>query len=212
MQNAENGDMHEFVRNHGPVKESCARFWFHQIATAIRYLHSNDIVHRDLKLENILLSRHMNAKVSDFGFAKILDGKCGQNGGNGDDNGATMDDSSGSECMQYLSSTFCGSMAYAAPEILLNQPYNPKVADVWSLGVLLFIMLFAVMPFDDTSYQQLIVAQQSRSYCVVPNTEMRLSRACKCVFRALLEPELNSRANLNDVLRSKWLKKYCSCD
>lgn len=200
MQNADYGDLYHFVLQNGPVKESCTRFWFYQIATAIRYLHSINVVHRDLKCENILISRHMNAKVSDFGFAKIV-------GGDGD-GGSSISDAH----MQELSKTWCGSVAYAAPEILLNEPYDAKIADVWSLGIILFIMLFAAMPFDDTSYSAMVAAQKARRICVVQNTEVKLSRACKRIFRELLEPDLAYRAKLDDVLKSNWLKKYCSCN
>lgn len=88
MQNAENGDMLHFVQIHGPAPERRANVWFHQMASAVNYLHSIDVAHRDLKCENILLSRHMNIKISDFGFAKM---------------------STNTDKMQELSRTFCGT-------------------------------------------------------------------------------------------------------
>lgn len=200
MQNADNGDLNQYVLKSGPLKEPNARFWFYQIATAIRYLHSIGVVHRDLKCENILLSRHMNAKVSDFGFSRTLD--IGGFSGDANDTGSRMTE---------LSRTFCGSMSYAAPEILLNQPYDPKIADTWSLGVILFVMLFGSMPFDDEKYSELIVAQKTRSMRISQSTEMKLTRPCRKVFRTLLEPDPGQRAKLVDILNNNWLKKFCVC-
>lgn len=197
MQNAEHGDLFQFIKINGPVKESCAKIWFNQIASAIRYLHSVNIVHRDLKCENILLSRHMNAKVSDFGFAKICDGQSPV--------GDTL-------TMLNLSRTFCGSIAYAAPEILQNLPYDPRVADIWSMGVILFIMLFAAMPYDDQSFSIIIKEQKERKLHSVKTIELKLSRSCKKLYRSLLEPDLVARAKLDDIFHSSWLKKYCRCN
>lgn len=207
MQNADNGDLYRFIRRHGPIRERCAKFWFYQIATALRYLHGIDIAHRDLKCENVLLSRHMNAKLSDFGFAKI----CKPNGGGGDNNADDHDDADEfAQTMAELSRTYCGSMAYAAPEILQNRPYDAKMADIWSLGVILFIMVFAHQPFNDASYVQLLNAQLSRRIYVAADIEMTLTRGCKHTIRALLEPDVPRRAALDDVLHRKWLKKFSS--
>lgn len=135
MRYAEGGDLLEYVQRSGPIEESQTRRWFGQLVQALQYLHSLDIAHRDLKCENILLSRHNNIKVADFGFAR----QCV------DVNGR-----------RELSRTFCGSAAYAAPEIVSAVAYNPKLADIWSLGVVLYIMLNATMPFDDSNLPQLL--------------------------------------------------------
>lgn len=88
MQWAENGDLLDFVKNHGAVSETKANFWFFQMVSAIKYVHAMGYAHRDLKCENILISKHMNVKIADFGFAR----KCS------DENN-----------MKILSQTFCGS-------------------------------------------------------------------------------------------------------
>lgn len=192
MQNAECGDLFRFIRDNGVVKQTWTKYWFYQLASAIQYLHSINIAHRDLKCENILLSRHMNVKVSDFGFAKICKPR-------------RMD-------MIELSRTFCGSIAYAAPEILMNQPYDPKRSDVWSMGVILFIMMFGSMPFDDSSFSTMIEDQKRRRMHVNPKIEMKLTRGCKRMLRSLLEPDLEIRIKSNEILEHKWLKKYVTPD
>lgn len=91
---------------------------------------------RDIKCENLLMDTAYNIKLSDFGFArnKMLK-KNGQ---------------------MKTSTTFCGSYAYASPEILKGIPYQPNTSDIWSIGVVLYAMIFGTLPFDDTTYQKLL--------------------------------------------------------
>lgn len=93
---------------------------------------------RDIKCENLLMDSSYNIKVSDFGFARgHIRGPNGQ---------------------LVLSETFCGSYAYASPEILKGVPYHPQQSDIWSMGVVLYAMVFGRLPFDDTNYSVLLKA------------------------------------------------------
>jgi serine kinase len=102
--------------------------------------------------------------------------------------------------------------AYAPPEIVAGTPYDPLKADIWSLGVILFIMLNAVMPFDDTKLRKLMADQKSRNYAFRDIVVDKLTIECINTVRLLLEPEPEKRCSIDQVLQSKWLKKHIEKD
>ncbi|NXP07291.1 TSSK1 kinase, partial [Thinocorus orbignyianus] len=140
MELGEKGDLLDYIKITGAMKEDIARTKFQQLASAIKHCHDLDFAHRDLKCENILLDEDLNVKLSDFGFSKPL---------TRDENGKTI-----------LSRTFCGSAAYAAPEVLQGIPCDPRISDIWSLGVILYTMVYALMPFDDSNVRNMISVQK----------------------------------------------------
>lgn len=87
-----------------------------------------------------------------------------------------------------LSQTYCGSAAYAAPEVVSGTPYNPKLADVWSLGIILFIMVNATMPFDDSNLKKLLKDQLARRWDFRTRVRDVLSPALCALVRGILEP------------------------
>ncbi|NXJ84260.1 TSSK1 kinase, partial [Trogon melanurus] len=140
MELGEKGDLLNYINMTGAMKEEVARAKFQQLASAVKYCHDLDVVHRDLKCENVLLDVDLNIKLTDFGFSKFL---------SRDEHGRTI-----------LSETFCGSAAYAAPEVLEGIPCDPRISDVWSLGVILYTMVYALMPFDDSDVKKMIHLQK----------------------------------------------------
>uniref|UniRef100_F7EGK9 non-specific serine/threonine protein kinase n=1 Tax=Monodelphis domestica TaxID=13616 RepID=F7EGK9_MONDO len=150
---AQGGDVLEWIQRYGACSEALAGKWFSQVTLGIAYLHSKGIVHRpsaagrDLKLENLLLDKRENVKISDFGFSKMV---------------ATVSPTLKNPlqhlvgCFSHLSQTYCGSFAYACPEILLGLPYNPFLSDTWSMGVILYTLVVAHLPFDDTNLKKLL--------------------------------------------------------
>ncbi|CAH1399980.1 unnamed protein product [Nezara viridula] len=183
MRNAEYGNLCDYITNYGGLREKQARLWFRQLAVGVDYLHSINIAHRDIKCENILITSSLNVKICDFGFARFC----------ADSKGKAV-----------FSTTFCGSVAYAAPELIKGTPYVPTYSDVWSLGVVLYIMLNAVMPFRTENLGKIWSLQISKTYrfrtAVIPT----LSKEVISLVSKMLEPNWVARATIKHVLKSEW--------
>lgn len=184
MRNAENGDLLEYVLKKGPISEAQARVWLRQLALAVQYLHNMDIAHRDLKCENALITSNFNLKLADFGFARFVTDARGR---------------------RVTSSTYCGSLSYAAPEVLRGMPYHPKIADVWSLGVILYIMINKAMPFDDTNVRQLHEQQMNKRWKFRSKVVDQLSDQVKLLTTNLLEPDVMKRWRVEQIVKCEWL-------
>lgn len=185
MRYAEKGDLLTHIKKNGFIKESHTKMWFLQMAAALKYLHSNDIAHRDLKCENILLSQHSNVKLADFGFACFCSNEAGT---------------------KIKSQTYCGSAAYAAPEVVCGVPYDPKLADAWSLGVILFIMLNGKMPFDDSNLTQLLEAQRGMKFAFRHKLHDVISPQAKATVAVLLDPNAATRWNMQEISNCTWVR------
>ena len=120
------GQMLDYIISHGRLRERAARKFARQIASALFYCHRNSIVHRDLKIENILISKAGNCKIIDFGLSNLF------------------------SPYDHLS-TFCGSLYFAAPELLNAKVYTGPEVDVWSFGIVLYVLVCGKVPFDDQS-------------------------------------------------------------
>ncbi|KAG5321302.1 TSSK1 kinase, partial [Pseudoatta argentina] len=184
MRFAENGDLFNFILKNGRVSESQARVWFRQLAIGLQYLHEMEIAHRDIKCENVLLTANYNVKLADFGFARY------------------MIDSHGK---RVLSDTYCGSLSYAAPEILRGYPYNPKMSDIWALGVILYIMLNKSMPFDEDNLKRLYELQVARKWKFRSKIIDSLTDRVKKLVGNLLEPDTSKRWPLDQIIQSDWI-------
>ncbi|KAI5710097.1 hypothetical protein M8J76_012177 [Diaphorina citri] len=184
MEYAKNGSLLEVIRKERYIDEDKGRRWFSQLADAIDYCHKKSVVHRDIKCENLLLDDKYNIKLSDFGFAR----KYSVNN---------------TDYKQNLSETFCGSYAYASPEILKGVPYTPQQSDIWSMGVVLFAMVYGRLPFDDTNYSELLKQVQKR---VVFPESPRLSSSCKALISNILSP-VKFRIQMEDIRQDPWLKE-----
>lgn len=184
MRFAEHGDLLEFILRKGSVSEAQARVWVRQLSLAIQYLHDMEIAHRDLKCENALITNNYNLKLADFGFARY-----------------TIDN----QGKKISSETYCGSLSYAAPEILRGMPYHPKIADLWSLGVIVYIMLNKAMPFDDANIKRLYEQQSNKRWRFRAKVIDILSEQVKKLTAHLLEPDTGKRWKVEQVLSSDWL-------
>ena len=124
------GQMLDYIISHGRLKEKQARKFGRQIASALDYCHRNSIVHRDLKIENILISKTGDIKIIDFGLSNLFSPRS-------------------------ILKTFCGSLYFAAPELLNAKQYTGPEVDVWSFGIVLYVLVCGKVPFDDQSMPQL---------------------------------------------------------
>jgi len=175
---ASKGDLLALCRLVGAMKESQARQIFRQIVLGIEYLHQKSIIHRDLKCENVLICHDERIMIGDFGFARILDS-------------------------DMVSKTFCGSAAYAAPELLKGRPYNSYSPDIWSLGCILFVMLCHMMPFRDDNMKVLI--QEQRSPPAFPNQiKTKLSPPAIELVNKLLTYDALVRPRIEAVRNHVW--------
>ncbi|XP_067138727.1 testis-specific serine/threonine-protein kinase 2-like [Centruroides vittatus] len=188
MELAENGDLLNHIMHHRFVPEDRARKYFFQLAQAVDYLHKKNISHRDLKCENLLITSNDVIKLTDFGFSrKCIDRKTGR---------------------KVLSETYCGSAAYAAPELLRGTPYNPMMNDAWSMGCILFIMVTGTMPFDDSNPQKMIQRQLDRRYPYPSSLNKEISMECNALIVRILEPDVIKRATVDQIIRSPWLCRH----
>ncbi|XP_050405882.1 testis-specific serine/threonine-protein kinase 1 [Patella vulgata] len=160
MEHAGHGDLLEYIKLRGAIPEDRSKILFRQIVEGVDYLHKHHMAHRDLKCENLLLDNSNNIKLSDFGFSRFFD--------SGD-----------------MSRTFCGSAAYAAPEILQGITYHIPLHDVWSMGVILYIMVCASMPYDDSNIKRMIRDQLERK--VGFSKSKKISHECKDLIHKILE-------------------------
>uniref|UniRef100_A0A8C6QIJ2 Testis-specific serine/threonine-protein kinase 4 n=1 Tax=Nannospalax galili TaxID=1026970 RepID=A0A8C6QIJ2_NANGA len=192
---AQGGDVLDWIQRYGACSESLAGKWFSQVALGIAYLHSKGIVHRDLKLENLLLDKKENVKISDFGFAKMVPS-----------NQPVRSSPSYRQvnCPTHLSQTYCGSFAYACPEILLGFPYNPFLSDIWSMGVILYTLVVAHLPFDDTNLKKLL--RETQKEITFPTT-LTVSQECKNLILQMLR-QAPRRATILDILKDPWVLKF----
>lgn len=167
MQYCENGSILDLIHHERRLSEARAAHYFRQILAAVEYCHNQGICHRDIKCENILLDRHDVVKLIDFGFAKfyrtpVVEKKAAKKSPHSSLTtarqrvGTSLGLLRKKDKESMLSETYCGSYAYASPEILKGIPYHPMMSDVWACGCVLFAMVYGRLPFDDREPAKLI--------------------------------------------------------
>ncbi|KAG0208356.1 serine/threonine-protein kinase KIN2 [Mortierella sp. GBA30] len=178
LEHVDGGQMLDYIISHGKLKEKHARKFARQIASALDYCHRNSIVHRDLKIENILISKSGNIKIIDFGLSNLYSPR------------------------SHLS-TFCGSLYFAAPELLNAKVYTGPEVDVWSFGIVLYVLVCGKVPFDDQSMPALH-AKIKRGFVEYPAW---LSNDCRHLLSRMLVTVPSQRATMAEVIAHPWMNK-----
>jgi serine/threonine protein kinase len=169
-------ELYDHVLSSGRIGPDEVRKLFSQIASAVYYAHSLNCIHRDLKLENILLDKKNNAKLSDFGFTRECEARS-------------------------LLETVCGTTVYMAPELLQKKKYDGFKVDVWALGVILYTLLYGEMPFDeddDLKTQYKIINEEPVYKNDIPQEGINL-------IQKLLKKTPSERPSLYEILHHPFL-------
>ncbi|KAK0133395.1 Serine/threonine-protein kinase NIM1 [Merluccius polli] len=177
LEYAGGGDLHTRICDGGKMPDNCCKITFAQILSAIKYLHKNNIIHRDLKAENVLFTSRGCVKVADFGFSTHVTAR------------------------DHALDTFCGSPPYAAPELFRDECYQGPPVDVWAMGVLLFFMVTGSMPFRADTLGKLRHCILDGSYAVPP----WVPGPCQRIIKGMLKPLPQERHAVDQMLGCDWL-------
>ncbi|RDW87810.1 hypothetical protein BP5796_03504 [Coleophoma crateriformis] len=220
LEYASGGELFDYILNHRYLKDNAARRLFAQLVSGVGYLHKKGIVHRDLKLENLLLDRNRNIIITDFGFANTFNPE-DELGEEIESNLIDRDYVKRMDLNKILPSgsrrgdlmqTSCGSPCYAAPELVVSDSlYTGRKVDVWSCGVILYAMLAGYLPFDDDPanpegdninllYKYIVSTPLTFPEYVTPHA--------RDLLRRILVPDPRKRADLFEVARHSWLSEY----
>ena len=184
MENADRGELFDYIVAHQRVEEPQACYFFHQIIDGVDYLHSMEVTHRDLKPENLLLqisARGLVVKIVDFGLSNTHDG------------GRQL-------------KTACGSPCYAAPEMIAGNGekyYEGPKADIWSIGVILFALVCGYLPFEDANTSRLYKKILAGDY----STPKWISTEVKDLITNILNTDPATRYTIANIRAHVWYNR-----
>ena len=187
MEYIKGGSLTDYMKNNKfDFTERRAAELIYQLAKGLKYLHKYGIIHRDLKPDNIMLTEASdkgNIKIMDFGLSKILGKK-------------------------EKSVDGFGTLTFVSPEVLIRKPYNKEV-DIWSLGVILYLMLSGDLPFDDPDDDETKIAK-SIVYQDVKFPQEKFGKRSKAVIdliKGCLTKEPKNRIKIDEILKGEWMKQ-----
>ncbi|KAJ1273794.1 hypothetical protein BS78_05G012000 [Paspalum vaginatum] len=181
MEYVKGGELFNKIEKSGKLTEAAAHKYFQQLISAVDYCHSRGVYHRDLKPENLLLDENENLKVSDFGLSALSESKR-QDG---------------------LLHTPCGTPAYVAPEVISKAGYDGAKSDIWSCGVVLFVLVAGYLPFQGPNLMEM--------YRRIQHGEFRcpswFSHKLKRLLYKILDPNPSTRISIQKIKESTWFRK-----
>jgi len=170
------GDLLTYIKKRSKLTEPVAKFIFKQIILGIKHIHDNNIIHRDIKLDNILLDLDNNIKICDFGVSRKIN-------------------------IGDIMFEQCGTPAYIAPEILINKGYEGFGVDVWSAGVVLYAMLSGTVPFKGNNIKELHDLIINGNYKEITG----ISNEADDLIKKILEVDAKKRIKIDQILNHPWL-------
>ncbi|XP_076139529.1 serine/threonine-protein kinase NIM1 [Alosa pseudoharengus] len=177
LEYAGGGDLHTRITTEGRLSDGISKIVFAQILSAIKHMHENNVIHRDLKAENVLFTCDACIKVADLGFSTRVKHR--------------------SDVLD----TFCGSPPYAAPELFRDDNYVGPPVDIWAMGVLLYFMVTGTMPFRADTVSKLRRCILEGTYSI----PTWMSAPCQRLIRGILRQEPADRFALDQMLGCEWL-------
>ncbi|KAL4189880.1 hypothetical protein AMTRI_Chr08g167680 [Amborella trichopoda] len=180
MEYAKGGELFTRVAK-GRLREDPARSYFQQLISAVGYCHQRGVFHRDLKPENLLLDENGNLKVSDFGLSAISD----QIRSDG------------------LLHTLCGTPAYVAPEILAKKGYDGRKIDIWSCGIILYVLTAGYLPFNDPN----LMVMYKKIYKGDFRCPRWMSPDLRRILGRLLDTNPETRITVSEIMNDPWFSR-----
>lgn len=185
-------ELYSHLVAHGHLRPPRVQKLWAQLAGAVAYVHSRNVAHRDLKLENVLLDGDGDVKLGDFGFTR-------------------------SYLPRAMLETVCGTESYMAPELLLHQKYHPEPADIWSLGVIFYAVMYGQLPFDDdigavATATRVVEGEPSWDLPFTPGDHSQIEEYTQMIelVQSMLQKDPRRRPKAVEILKHPSLGEYGS--
>lgn len=180
------GELFDEIVSESRFSEAKARFYIKQLLDGVEYCHNKGVCHRDLKPENLLLDGEKRLKISDFGLSTLY---------------TSSSSSESLSSRKNLLHTTCGTPSYVAPEVLEDEGYDGKSADIWSIGVILYVLCAGYLPFDEKTLPVLFEKIQTANYSV----PLHFSQSLRNLLSTILVTDPKSRSSIEQIRNHPWI-------